>query len=304
MAEFTILLHYFFVVIISIFVGALTGIFGVGGGFLIIPALMILLGVPGNIAVGTGLVMIVASSSLAMFKRRRSNTVDFKLGATLAAGSTVGVFGGIYIMSILKNMEPLVVLGRQQKPVQYILLWLFLLLLVWIAGFMIFDACRKKKTGQMHIGLFSAIKLPPYIHFNTLDAPKMSLLPIVMFGCFVGVLTGLMGVGGGVIMLPALIFLIGQHPLKAAGTGLLVVWLSSLIAGTAHMIKGDIEIVLLICMLAGALAGTHIGTHIGLKMHSDNIKKYFVFIVLAAVAMIAYKLYMITFISAPPAVVN
>ncbi len=297
MPEFSVPI-YIFAVMISVFVGILTGIFGVGGGFLITPALMILLGVPGDIAVGTGLVMIVASSSLAMYKRRKSKTIDFKLGTTLAAGSSVGVFAGLHIMSLLKNMAPLTIFGREQNPVQYILLWLFFVLLVWIAGFMIFDSRRKKKDEQNHTGLFSLIKLPPYIHFNSLDTPEMSLPAVVIFGCFVGVLTGLMGVGGGVIMLPALIFLIGQHPQKAAGTSLMVVWASSIIGGTGHMLRGNFETVLLICMLIGGLAGTNIGTYIGLKLHGDKIKSYFAIIVIIAVAMIAYKLCMITFVPA------
>jgi len=104
-----------------------------------------------------------------------------------------------------------------------------------------------------------------------------------------------MGVGGGVIMLPALICLIGQHPTKAAGTSLLIVWASSLIGGTGHIFKGNFEFVLLICMLAGGLVGTNIGTHIGLKLHGDKIKKYFVLVVAAAVIMVAVKLYLLTF---------
>ncbi|MCD4831648.1 MAG: sulfite exporter TauE/SafE family protein [Anaerohalosphaeraceae bacterium] len=287
---------YIFAAIISVFVGTLTGIFGVGGGFLITPALMILLGVPGDIAVGTGLMMIVASSSLAMFKRRKSKTIDFKLGAALASGSTLGVFAGLYLMSFLKDMAPLTVFGREQNPVQYILLGLFFLLLVWIAGFMFFDVCRKKDPYQIHIGLFSVIKLPPYIRFDSLESPKMSLLPIVIFGCFAGVLTGLMGVGGGVIMLPALIFLVGQHPTKAAGTSLLIVWVSSIVGGTGHMLNGNFEIELLVCMLIGGLIGANVGTHIGLKLHGDKIKRYFVYIVAGAVMMVAYKVYMMTFI--------
>src|SRR3989339_398518 len=229
--DFT-LLQYAEGTIIALIVGLLTGIFGVGGGFLLTPALIII-GVPGEIAVGTGLAAILVSSTVGLWKRRGSKTVDVKLALTLASGSIFGVLVGIWILEHIKNMETITVFGRQQEPVEFILLCLFFLLLI--------------------------------------------------------------GIGGGVMLLPALVYLIGQRAIKAAGTSLLLVWISSLVGGCGHLLKGNILWGLLIVMIIGGITGTWIGTHIGLRLRDHKLRFYFVFVVLAAVFMIGRELWKITF---------
>jgi uncharacterized protein len=108
-------------------------------------------------------------------------------------------------------------------------------------------------------------------------------------------LTSLLGVGGGVVVLPALIYLIGQHTTKAAGTSLLIVWVSSLIAGTGHIIQANFNSTLFIYMLIGGVVGTGLGTNLGLKLKGSKIRFYFVYVVIFAVAMVAVKLYTMTF---------
>lgn len=281
---------------IALFVGFLTGVFGVGGGFLMAPALMVLLGIPGHIAVGTDLAVIFVNSSFGIFKRRGTKTVDAKLGLTAAAGSIGGVLIGLAIMKNLKTMPPLKILGKEHMAVQYILLCLFLLLLAAIATILIFDLCQSGgKSPAKRIGLFSKIKLPPYAHFASLESPRLSLLPVLALGCAIGILTGLLGVGGGVIMLPALIYLIGQRTVKAAGTSLLLVWVSSAIGATGHIIMGNIKPLLLVGMLICGIIGTNLGTYTGLRLPGPRIRFYFVYVVVLAIIMLAFKLYIITF---------
>jgi len=295
MFEFTIF-TYAGGALIALFVGFLTGIFGVGGGFLMAPALIVLLGVPGHIAVGTDLVTVFVNSSFGMFKRRGNGTVDTKLGFSMAGGSIIGVAIGLAIMKLLKDMPGLVVFGKEQVAVQYILLWLFLLLLVGIAWFVAFDLRRNSgKKIDKRVGVFSKIKLPPYVHFSSLEQPQIPLVPVVALGCGAGILTGLMGVGGGIVMLPALIYLIGQRTAKAVGTSLLVVWVSSMVGGAGHIIQGNINLTLLAGMLAGGIIGTNLGTYVGLKLAGAKIRLYFIYVVILAVIMVAFKLYRLTF---------
>src|SRR3989339_407693 len=223
--DFT-LLQYAEGTIIALIVGLLTGIFGVGGGFLLTPALIII-GVPGEIAVGTGLAAILVSSTVGLWKRRGSKTVDVKLALTLASGSIFGVLVGIWILEHIKNMETITVFGRQQEPVEFILLCLFFLLLIWIGGFLVYDLRKHGgKVIEKHVGSFAKIKFPPYMHFSSLEEPHVSAVLTILLGFGVGVLTGLLGIGGGVMLLPALVYLIGQRAIKAAGTSLLLVWIS------------------------------------------------------------------------------
>jgi len=295
LVEFTVL-TYIGGSAIALFVGFLTGIFGVGGGFLMTPALMVLLDLPGNVTVGTSLATIVANSSYGMLKRRGSGTIDVKLALTIACGSIIGVLAGLAIMELLKKAPPLVILGKEQATIQYILLCLYMPLLVSIALVVILDL-RKNSAGKAakRIGLFSKVKLPPFAHFSSLDNQKLSLAPIVGLGLVVGFLTALMGVGGGVIILPGLIYLVGQRPVKAAGTSLLLVWLSSAISVAGHISAGNINWPLLGCMLVGGIIGTNFGTIVGLKLPGSKIRFYFAFVVILAIAMVAFKLANITF---------
>jgi uncharacterized membrane protein YfcA len=114
-------------------------------------------------------------------------------------------------------------------------------------------------------------------------------------GLVIGILTGLLGIGGVVLLLPLLIYWVGQRPAKAAGTSLIIVFVSSVVAVVRKGAGGDIELKLLIALLVGGIAGTALGTKVGLKLSDMKMKNYFVYVVLSAVIMVAVKLYLLTF---------
>ena len=283
-------------VVIGFFVGVSTGIFGVGGGFLLTPALMIILGVQAPVAVGTGLATILPNCGYGMLKRRGSGTVDVKLALMISIGSVLGVLLGSQIMEHLKELPKLLVLGKEQDVLQYSMLWMFLILLAWIAGHLYFDYKRNGgKSPDRRIGLLTKIKLAPYMHFSSLEESRLSVLSLLSLGFLIGILTGLMGVGGGVVMLPALIYLVGQRTSKATGTSLLLVFISSLVAVLKKGFSGQINFYLFLALLTGGILGTFIGTIIGLKLKGSKIRLYFVYIVVLAIGLIGYKLYILTF---------
>ena len=281
--------------LIALFVGFLTGVFGVGGGFLMSPALMIL-GFPAPIAVGTDVATILFNSAFGIFKRRRTGTVDIKLALTLASGSVFGVILGGLLLEALKKLPPLVIMGTEQVAVQYILFVVFLFILVLLVVFLKLDAMTNtQKFEEKHTGLFAGLKLAPKIHFDSLEGTALPLLPLIILGLGIGVLTGLLGIGGGVLLLPALIYLIGQRPSKAVGTSLMLVFFSSLIAVIFHFTHGNISLKLLSIMVAGGLVGTNIGTHIGLKTDEKKLHSYFAYVVMGAAMLVALKVYAMTF---------
>jgi uncharacterized membrane protein YfcA len=282
--------------IIGLVVGMLTGIFGVGGGFLMTPALMIFLNIHGPTAVGTDLTVILANSSFGMLHRRGSGTIDIKLGLTIATGSVLGVLAGSHFLELLEDAPKVIIFGKEQETVQYSLLCMFLVLMVWIAGYMLFDhKFNGGKTIDKRTGLLATIKIPPYLYFPSLNQPQLSVLMLFILGFCVGILTGLMGVGGGIVLLPALVFLVGQQTNKAVGTSLLLVWISSLVAVIHKTSAGQVSLLLLLFLLVGGLTGTALGTKIGLKLAGHKIRQYFIFVVIAAILMVGYKLCVITF---------
>jgi uncharacterized membrane protein YfcA len=277
---------------IAVVVGALTGIFGVGGGFLATPALMIFLGIPGPVAVGTGVAMICVTSSFGLFKRRGTHTIDITLGLVMGATGCIGVVAGIAAIEWLKRTPPLVILGHEQAAVQFVLLVCFAVLLTGIAVFMACD-CRNNecKIGK---GLLTAIRLPPYLRPATLAGQKLPLIPLLLVAITIGAMTGLLGIGGGVILVPCLIYLLGQNGRDAAGTSLLIIWLSTLIGGIGHLKGDNVDGWLFMAMLAGGMIGTHYGTHIGLKLDHPRICRYFSYTVGIMAIIVIYKLCKVT----------
>lgn len=281
---------------IGFVIGALTGIFGVGGGFLMTPALIIFLQTPAPIAVATGLATIVPNCSYGMFKRRGSGTIDIKLAFVISTGSIIGVLFGSQIMEVLRDVPKLLILGQEQNALQYYLLCMFLILLVWIAGYLFYDYSRNRgKSPQKRIGLLARFKLMPYMYFPSLEESRLSVLSLLVLGFCIGILTGLMGIGGGVVILPALIYLVGQRTSKATGTSLLLVWITSLVAVIRKGTAGQISFSLFCVLLTGSIAGIIVGTKVGLKLSGPKIRLYFVYIVILAIVLVGYKLYILTF---------
>ena len=278
---------------IALLVGLLTGIFGVGGGFLMTPALIILVSIPGPIAVGTGLVNFFANSSLGIVKRFGSGTIAPKIAMIVGGGSMVGVMLGSWLLESLNKIPDVVIKGREQSILEIVLMTVFLLLLTGIAIFMYWDvryASRLRTEDEIHVGLLARIKLPPYGDFQTLDQPRLSISALFILGVLGGVLTGLLGIGGGVIMLPALIYLVGLHTHKAAGTSLLLVWIASLAGAVGNLFIGNVDWILLAILLAGGMLGTWVGTHLAMLINSHNTRKYFILVLILAILLVAGRL--------------
>ncbi len=256
---------------IALIVGVLTGMFGIGGGFLLTPALIILLDTPGPTAVGTGMATILVTTSFAMLNRRRTGTIDVRLALTISAGGVLGVSIGLHLLETLKKSAPLVINGREIQAVEYILMCAFAVFLLAIAGQLSLDQLRTRgKPPQKRVGLLAAVKIPPYFFYQSLEQPHLSVVSLVLLGVGAGVLTGLMGVGGGIILLPALIYLVGQRTTKAVGTSLLIVWISSIIAVALNTKHGNIDLHLWAVMTIGGSIGALLGPGSASKRMTSN----------------------------------
>lgn len=276
--------------VISAAVGLLTGIFGIGGGFLLTPSLIILLHVPPALAVGTDLTVILLTSSTGLFKRRGSGTVDVRLAAIGSAGSMVGVLLGQRLLQHVKRLPPIRIGGQYHNALEYFLLWAFLLLLAWIAALLYYDYRRSHgHAAEEARGLFARLRLGPRMTFVSVPGGPLPVAAILLLGFAIGILTGLMGIGGGVLWLPALFYLVGQRTSAAAGTSLLLVWLSSFLASVLNVAHGNVCWPLCLTMLAGGMLGSWYGTHIGLRLAGARLRFYFIYVVLIAMALVGYK---------------
>lgn len=272
-------------------IGVLTGIFGVGGGFLVTPLLNVVLGIPVPIAVGTGLMQILGVSTSGIYRRRREKGIAIKLVTVLSGGNYVGVRLGAKTLDWLGKLGDLNLMGQTVAAVDFYIMWVYFIVLLAIGCYLWQDTSRSAEEEETHrVGLFSRIRIPPYTNIRTLDEPHTSLPVLSYFGLILGYMTGLLGIGGGVIMVPALIYLVGLRTHYAAATSLALIWVSSFIGTITHASLGNTHIGLVIPLLLGGTVGVQIGINIGAKMGGHELRRKFCYIVFLAVVIVAAKI--------------
>lgn len=246
-------------VILGFGVGVIGGFFGVGGGWLVTPGLNIL-GFPMSFAIGTDLTQMSATSIISTMRHSKFGNVDYKLGTIMIVGSLAGVELGSRIVMYLEHIG----------LVGSVLRYCYMILLSFISWTVFADIAKQKKqfkvgaTEETAVGIdwyktLHRINVPPMIHFKTAGVRCSLWLP-VLISLFIGLISGTLGIGGGLIVLPAFIYLIGCPTHVAVGTSLYGVMFAALYGAFTYTLKGRTEMLAALIMLAGAAVGAQIGT--------------------------------------------
>jgi uncharacterized membrane protein YfcA len=265
-------------------VGILSGMFGVGGGFLMTP-LLFFIGIPPAVAVATEANQIVASSFsgvLAHFKRK---TVDLKMGTVLLIGGLIGAALGVVVFNYLKS----------QGQVDLLVKLCYVLFLGAIGGLMFIESLNAiRKTAK---GTVTARKKHNWIHglpFKMrfrVSGLYISVIPPLIVGLLVGILAAIMGVGGGFIMVPAMIYLLGMPTKVVIGTSLFQIIFVTAFTTMLHATTNyTVDIVLAVLLLVGGVIGAQIGTRIGVKMKAEQLRILLAMMVLAVCFKLAFDL--------------
>ncbi|MGJ8602507.1 MAG: sulfite exporter TauE/SafE family protein [Marivita sp.] len=265
-------------------VGVLSGMFGVGGGFLMTP-LLFFIGIPPAVAVATEANQIVASSFSGVLAHLRRKTVDLRMGTVLLVGGLVGAAMGVGVFNYLKS------LGQVDLLVK--LCYVFFL---GIIGSLMFveslNAIRKIKSGKpvarkKHNWIHG---LPFKMRFRT-SGLYISVIPPLIVGVLVGILAAIMGVGGGFIMVPAMIYLLGMPTKVVVGTSLFqiifVTGFTTLLHATTNY---TVDMVLAVLLLIGGVIGAQFGTVIGAKLKAEQLRILLAIMVLAVCGKLALDL--------------
>lgn len=269
-------------------VGVLGGFFGVGGAWVVTPALNIF-GFPMAYAIGTDLAHIFGKSIVATAKHRKMGNVDFKLGIWSIIGSVIGVEAGAQSVMILTR------LGLAGPVVRYT----YMALLFGLGIYMIYDYATKEqraaaaaaKAAARAAGTLpprKAWNLPPMMHFPT-SGITISFWTVMGVFFFTGYLSGFLGVGGGFIRMPALIYLIGCPTAIAVGTDLFSVLFAGAYGCWTYGIKGAVDIVAAIYMLVGASVGAQIGVTAVKYVRGYGIRLLFAIMIILAGLSVALK---------------
>ncbi|MBM2575784.1 sulfite exporter TauE/SafE family protein [Jannaschia sp. Os4] len=268
-------------------VGVLSGMFGVGGGFLMTP-LLFMIGIPPAVAVATEANQIVASSFSGVLAHLRRKTVDLRMGTVLLVGGLVGAAAGVQVFAWL----------REAGQVDLLVKLAYVLFLGVIGGLMFVESlnairrARQKgpapRTVRRQRGWVHA--LPLKMKFRT-SGLYISVIPPLLVGLLVGVLAAIMGVGGGFIMVPAMIYLLGMPTKVVVGTSLFQIIFVTGFATLLHATTNyTVDMLLALLLLVGGVVGAQVGTRIGVRMKAEQLRILLALLVLAVCGKLALDL--------------
>ena len=273
--------NFFILMSLGLVVGFLSGMFGVGGGFLMTPMLM-LLGIPPAVAVASEANHILAASFSGFLAHMRRLNVDFLMGFILLTGGIVGSVLGVFLLKYL------LIIGQEKIFISLSYIFILVFVGVWMLWESL-NTLKKSNRGKInklheHIWLHG---LPFKIKFRKSHL-YISIIPPIFIGFVVGVLSSIMGVGGGFILVPAMIYILGMPTQVVIGTSLLqIVFVTSVSTIMHSYINQTVDVVLSSLLLIGAVIGAQIGTRAMVKLKGEQIRFLLaIIIIIVAVVLI------------------
>ncbi|WP_294229736.1 sulfite exporter TauE/SafE family protein [uncultured Shimia sp.] len=266
-------------------VGVLSGMFGVGGGFLMTP-LLFFIGIPPAVAVATEANQIVASSFSGVLAHFRRKTVDLKMGTVLLSGGLVGAAFGVVLFNYLKA----------QGQVDLLVRLCYVVFLGVIGSLMFVESLNAIRKSRKNAGPPKRKKhnwihgLPLKMRFRV-SGLYISVIPPLIVGVLVGILAAIMGVGGGFIMVPAMIYLLGMPTKVVVGTSLFqiifVTGFTTLLHATTNY---TVDIALAVLLLVGGVIGAQVGTRLGTYLKAEQLRILLALLVILVCAKLALDL--------------
>ena len=288
------------VMLLGLGIGTLAGFFGVGGGFLLTPMLHALFHIPYTVAVGSSLSQMVGLSAAGSIRHAAAGNVDYRLGAVILIGSMTGAEAGAQVMEVLKGASALSILGAQMPAITVVMSLIYAILLTsvgWLVGREAVRAARQPKAATLEpsTGLAAAlrhVRLGPMISLPTSGIPSVSLWVVVGAGLITGFLSGLLGVGGGFLLMPVLIYAIGCPTIVAIGTDLFQIVFTAGYGTLTHAVKGNVDLVLVLLMLMGSAIGANIGATLTRHFDASRVRGGFAALAFVGVVLVIGKLVM------------
>ena len=289
-----------YLLLLGFMVGTLSGFFGVGGGFLITGGLLVF-GVPPLFAVGTGLTLIMGSSLINTLKHRKVGNVDFKLGGLLVIGTIPAVVLAERLNSKLEAW------GVAEDAIRII----YVIVLAALGSFILYDylKTRIQASSQNHevstlrlaqrvrslripphsINLPGNISIPTYVSLPTSGVDRISVWIPIGVGFGVGFLAGLLGAGGGIILMPLLIFMLGIPTTVAVGTDLFQIVITGSVGTLVYSLSNHVDLLMAVIMLSTASIGSQLGVVATRFVDAARIRSLFGITVLTASVAVALR---------------
>jgi uncharacterized membrane protein YfcA len=267
-------------------VGVLSGIFGVGGGFLLTP-LLIFIGVPPTVAVATSANQLIGASVSGVLAHWRRGNVDFKMGYVLLVGGLAGSILGVWVFTLLK----------QSGHIELVISLCYVLMLGALGLLMTIESIRamlrshrpgaRRRKLHRHNWLHG---LPLKTRFRRSKLYISALLPIGL-GFVIGILSAILGIGGGFIMVPAMIYMLGMPTSVVPGTSLLqIIFVAASVTVLQAYTNHTVDAVLALVLLMGGVVGVQLGSRFGTKLRGEQLRFLLAVLVLGVAAKLAFDM--------------
>ena len=267
-------------------VGFLSGLFGVGGGFLLTP-LLIFIGVPPAVAVASSANQIVATSVAGVLAHWRRNTIDLRMGGVLLIGGVFGSIIGVGLFSYLRRIG----------QIDLVINLIYVVFLGTIGGMMLVESARAIFRIRRSAGYRRKLHKHTWLHGLPLKMrfPRsrlyISALAPIALGAMVGLLAALIGVGGGFVMVPAMIYLLGMPTSVVAGTSLFqIIFVAGSVTFFQAMITQTVDLVLALLLLIGSVLGVQLGARYGSRLPGEQFRLLLALMVLAVALKMLFDL--------------
>lgn len=266
-------------------VGFLSGLFGVGGGFLMTPLLMFI-GIPPAVAVATEANQIVASSVSGVLAHWRRGNVDFKMGIVLLVGGVSGSSAGVVLFTFLRELGHIDLVIK----LSYVVFLSTIGTLMLIESVKVMMVRKKKGTVTARRSHTWFHGLPFKMRFRKSKLYISAILPLAI-GFVVGILAAIMGVGGGFVMVPAMIYLLGMPTSVVVGTSLFqIIFVTANVTVLQSVSNQTVDVVLALLLLVGGVIGAQFGARAGAKLHGEHLRGLLAIMVLGVCLKLTYDL--------------
>ena len=270
-------------------VGGIAGLLGIGGSFLLVPILHVLLGVPIKIAVGSTSCQLLGPSTTSILARKL-NREQLRFPLILTGGLIVGAMVGTWVLQEAGNLGDTTINGQSISVVRLAVLTVYLVMLVSMGSFAVFEAWRQGQGRPIRRGWLTGIKLKPVDSFDEMEVGEMSIPMLSMFGLATGLTAGLLGISGGLFLIPGLVYLMGMRSKHAINASLVVIWIVSIIATTFHAWHGNVNLQLAVALMFGGTIGAQLGTRWSYRLKGQTLRSSLGWLTLFAAVLVLYDL--------------
>jgi len=280
----------------GLFIGYVAGMFGVGGGFMLTPLLIYVFGVPAPVAVGSALCQKCGTSISSFLKYRKLGRGEPRIDLVMLGGSLIGVDAGTRVLAWLTSQGNWQIGHRSIPEVQVVMDVLFIVLLSLTAVYTFHDAwtarARAVPRGDETIPgpLVTRVNMGPFIDLPNVNLKRVSVPMLAYLGFILGLASGLMGIGGGVLFMPILLYGIGLSVRNAAGTGVLLLFVTVVVGTIEQALRGYINLNLAMAILIGSSVGAQLGALTTHYLANRILRLLFAVLVSSTVVMIAWDL--------------